>query len=337
MSITAPGTYNLYSNVDYVISTPYRLDGAVHLRGGRNVVWIGGHIHIPYQGAGPVAPANRRGLVISDIDDGGGDPVRYGYSPAGRIVHVEGLLIDGPDLAEGINTNAPKAVIQLQNIRVQDVHFRNSDDRDGTNGWAANHPDVLQTWGSQKELRVDGLTGTSAYQGLYLQEDSVDRVRGAMYMRRVNIRAYQQPGDDGQAYAGHRMLNWVGASIGTLYLDTGTVWVGHHSASGWNQASPNPSGTTSFWRTRYWSAASSTHVAEPPPGGAVFTDALGSPTSLTVGADATGTFARWSSSQVRNWQATGDGRVYSGTPAQGDYVPAASVGLRYVSPGYAAA
>jgi hypothetical protein len=336
VTIGGPGTYNLYSDVDYVVSAPSRIDGAVHLRGGRNVVWIGGHIHIPYQGPGPVNPANRRGLVISDIDDGGGDPVRYGYSRDGRVVHIEGLLIDGPDLADGINTNAPKAVVQLQNIRVHDVHFRNSDDRDGTNGWAVNHPDVLQTWGSQKQLRVDGLTGTSAYQGLFLREDSADRALGPMYLRRVNIRAYQHAGDDGYSYAGHRMINWLGSSIGTLHLDTGTVWVGHHTNSGWNQAKPNPSPTTSFWRVRYWNAATSTYVIETPPGGAVFTDALGTPTAITSGSDALGSWARWSSTQVRNWDSTADGRVYSGTPPQGDYVPAGTVGLGYVSPGYAA-
>lgn len=332
-TISAPGTYNLYSNVDYVISAPSTINGAVHLRGGRNVVWIGGHITIPYQGAGPVDPGARRGLVISDIDAGGGDPVKYGYS-VDRIVHVEGLLIDGPDLAEGINTNAPKATLQLQNIRVQDVHFRNADDRDGTSGWAKNHPDVLQIWGSQKELRVDGLTGSSAYQGIYLQEDSADRALGAIRLRRVNIRAYQSTGDDGVTYAGHRMLTWVGSSMGMLYLDPGTVRVTQHTNSGWNAAQPNPSPQTGFWRARYWNG--SQYVTETPPGGAVFTDGVGGSVSPTVGADAIGTYAYWGSAQVRDWGGIGLGRVYSGNSTQGDYVPAGSVGTAYQSPGYGA-
>ena len=333
LSITAAGTYNLRSDTDYVVSAPSRIDGSVHLRGGRNVVWIGGHISIPFQGTGPVGPSLRRGLTISDIDALGGPVATHGASRDGRVVHIEGLLIDGPDLTEGINTNAPKAVVQLQNIRIDGVHFRNSDDRDGTGGWTANHPDILQTWGSQKELRVDGLTGTSSYQGLFLKEDSPDSVHGPMWLRRVNLRSYEHTGNDGVAYAGHRMLSWYGKQIGTLHLDTGTVWVGHHTNSGWNASFPNPAGGSgTFWRDRYWNGTR--YVTEEAPGGASFGDALGNLRPERITEDGTGAYAQWSSAQVRDWSGQAHGRVYSGAPAGGDYVPEGLAGPSYRSPGY---
>ncbi len=334
LTLSSPGTYELRSDVDYVVSAPTRIDGPVHLRGGRNIVWVGGQIRIPAPGSLPASPASRRALVISDVDDLRGAPDRYGYSTPGRIVHVEGLLIDGAGLTEGINTNAPSAVVQLQNIRVNGVRFLSSDDRDGTQGWTKNHPDVLQTWGSQRELRVDGLTGTSAYQGLFLKEDAVDSVHGPVWLRRVNMRAVAILGNDGYSYAGHRMLSWYDGSVGQVHLDPGTVWVEHHAESGWNRAQPNPDPSTAFWRVRYWSATKSAYVTEPVPGGATFTDALGNTAPDATGVDTTGRYAAWTGAPVHDWIGSAPGRVYSGAPKDGDYVPASTVGTGYVSPGY---
>lgn len=333
LRLTKPGTYNLRADVDYVVSAPQRIDGPVHLRGGRNIVWIGGHIHIPRSGPGPIDSALRRGLVVSDIDAIRGGPAWYGRSVEGRVIHVEGLLIDGPDLAEGINTNAPTAVVQLQNIRIDGVHFRNSDDRDGTNGWRANHPDLLQIWGSQRELRVDGFTGSSAYQGLFLKEDAVDSRRGPIRLRRVNLVAYEHLGDDGYRYAGHRMLSWYEGWAGSLHLDEGTVWIASHPRSGWNRAVPNPRPDTDFWHSRYWSVGARAYIQEPTPGGATLADAVGNVAPMT-GRTALGPYVQWSTPQVRNWDGNAPGRIFGGTPPQGDYVPSGAAGTTYRAPGY---
>jgi hypothetical protein len=331
--IDRPGTYSLASDVDYVVSSPSVINGAVHLQGGRNIVWIGGHIRVGDQGAGPVAAAARRGLVVSDHDDLRGNPRTYGYSKRGRIVHLEGLLIDGYDLAEGINTNAPSAIIDIENVRVEGVHFRNSDDRDGVLGWSKNHPDALQTWGSQQELRIDGLTATSAYQGIFLKEDAPDSVRGPVWMRRVDVRAVEHTGDDGTSYAGHRMFSWYGGSVGTIHLDADTVRVQANGNSGWNEAIKNPApGSGTFWRGRYFSTALSRHVDEPPPGGATFSDALGNERPL-VTSDGSGTYAQWSAGVV-DWSGKQPGRVYQRIAGAPDNVPSGTAGIGYRSPGY---
>ena len=65
-------------DTDYYIIAPDTITGALHLRGGRNVVWIGGHIQIDIENASsPTPPAtSRRGLVISDAVNGASKP-RY--------------------------------------------------------------------------------------------------------------------------------------------------------------------------------------------------------------------------------------------------------------------
>jgi hypothetical protein len=61
-----------------------------------------------------------------------------------------------------------------------------------------------------------------------------------------------------------------------------------------------------------------------------------------TGTDTTGTFASWSADAalsdgrpaVRDWAGTSPGRVYSGAPNGGRYVPLDTVGLNYTSPGH---
>lgn len=161
------GTIRLAPRHDYriVLGEPLREVGGLRIVGGRNVVLVGGHITIPRAGPGASA-GDRRGLLISGQTG---------------TVHVEGLLIDndGGDLSEGIDIAAPRAVVQIQNTRVAGIHAR-----DGKR-FTDNHPDVIQTFGGVRELRVNRLTGTTTYQGLFLRGDSgpVGRVE----LSKVNI------------------------------------------------------------------------------------------------------------------------------------------------------
>jgi hypothetical protein len=329
------GTVNLASDVDYLIVAPTVRTQALHIRGGRNIVWIGGHIRIADQPQ--FAPAtSRRGLVISDATDGS--------SQEGRIIHLEGLLIDGNDLSEGINTNAPSAIVQLQNIRVELVSIKGADDRDGTGGYTSrSHPDIVQLWGSKRELRIDGLTGRSNYQGLFLNEDTTARRRGPNLFRRVNIELVETMGEDGFRYAGQRGYTWTPEASGRQFIDEGTVWVQHHRNSGWTSSG-------SFRRAAFRDSSGKL-VAEPVLGTSVFGDNLHpatrnpAPYTLQLASDHLGTFGYWSDAAtvniepgvpaVRDFTGTRPGRIYAGRPPHGDYVPLGSVGIGYSSPGYA--
>lgn len=86
-------------------------------------------------------------------------PTRAEAAEPDRHRPVEGLHISGADLAEGIQLDQRRgAIVQLQNIRVDTVH--------GTQ--QGHHADVLQTWAGPRQLRVDGLTGSTGYQGMML-------------------------------------------------------------------------------------------------------------------------------------------------------------------------
>lgn len=140
--------------------------GQVGFIGGRNWRLIGGHISIPMQSGNPPGITPRTGLKLYD---------------ATGTMHIEGLLIDGPDLSEGIQTDTPDAYVQLQNVRVVDVHARDQV------GFTDNHPDVVQTYGNAKELRIDRLTGSSDYQGIFVKAD-FSFPQGPAIIKNCNIR-----------------------------------------------------------------------------------------------------------------------------------------------------
>jgi hypothetical protein len=181
---------------DYEITmpgAPLTGSGGLTIVGGRNVVLRGGHISIPWQGPAPAAQS-RRGLYLKGQTG---------------VVHVEGLRIDGPDLAEGINLDQRAgAIVQLQNIHVGEVRARDLVKFTDT------HPDVIQTWGGPEELRIDGLTGTTSYQGLFLAPTQYDKTATTRLadISRVNIR-----GTSTSAY-----LLWQASSFPMRIRD---VWV----------------------------------------------------------------------------------------------------------------
>lgn len=228
------GTFQLEASKDYRITAPSRIGRPVSLVGGRNIVWVGGAIRIDDQGSAAVGDHTRRGLTVSD---GAGSLVQ------GRVVHLEGLRIDGTDLDEGIDVATPSAVVRIANTEIYGVHFRGSDDRDGTGAYVGggNHPNALQTWGGFKELWIDGLAFTHSYEGLRLQNDKTS-YQGPVHLRRVSMQAIGTASPEGITYYGHTNLAWardVGRA-GKLYVDNGTVFSQSHPNSGWVAATPNP-------------------------------------------------------------------------------------------------
>jgi hypothetical protein len=147
------------------LTAPVRAVGGLVIHGGRNVMLVGGRITIPNAGPSPT-PQERRALYL-DGQTG--------------VVHLEGLLVDdsGGDLPEGIQIAAPRAVVQIQNVRMEGVHARDPV------GFSDNHPDLIQPGGGVRELRVHRFTGTTAGQGFFLRGDRAPI--GRVQLSEVNI------------------------------------------------------------------------------------------------------------------------------------------------------
>jgi hypothetical protein len=189
-----PNALHLDPERDYIIELPNEpLRRGINLSGGRNVVILGGEIDIPWQGAAPSIAA-RRGLHLTS---------------ATGTIHVEGLLLRGDDISEGIQVNAPAAIVQIQNVAVLDIRARDQV------GFTDNHPDLIQSYGNARELRVDRFTGSTDYQGFFFQADFYGPQHGPIRLSRVNI--------TGRSTA--RYLLWFApvAGSGDVILDD--VWL----------------------------------------------------------------------------------------------------------------
>jgi hypothetical protein len=307
------GTLELDDDRNYRLIPPASpIEGHTDVRGGGNIVTMGGHCHIPDQGYGASA-ISRRCLTLRD--DGG--------ETSGRIVHIEGWYADGPDLTEGINLATPSAVVQIQNVRIERVVARGYEDLADLNAYdgKGSHPDVLQPFGGAKEIRIDRFTGRSGYQHLWLRWNPPKDppVHDKKYFfRRVNTEAVSYvAADDGKTYYGHSGWGWYRYESPRLFLEDGTVWHKHHPLAS----------TATFkgsFQNKEWTVDRDPDY-EP-----------------QIAADATGTYGYYRDEAtnangrpaVRNFDDSAPGRVYSGIPPGGDYVPKGSVGIGYASPGY---
>jgi hypothetical protein len=124
---------------DYVVSVDPGgggIPGGLSISGGHDVVVDGGHIEVP-DAAGGLTLKGQTG-----------------------VMWVHDLRISGPELMEGIDLDQrqPDATVVLRNVLVDAVHGSE----------AANHADLLQTWAGPARLLIDGFTGTTDYQGLFL-------------------------------------------------------------------------------------------------------------------------------------------------------------------------
>jgi hypothetical protein len=156
---------DLESSQDYVLKMPARKKaGHLRIAGGRNVVLIGGWSTMP--------AGRERGEVnflVLDKPD----------TIIGRIVHIEGVKIDGSGggSSDAFRINAPRTIVQLQNIRATGIIFDTK---------IRQHSDLVQTGGGCRELRIDRFTGSSQFQGFYLAQDKGPN--GRLDLRHVNLR-----------------------------------------------------------------------------------------------------------------------------------------------------
>lgn len=163
---TLGATYNLDPGKDYIMKMPSTpvTRGKVSIVGGRNIHIIGGEFNI--QGQPNNATISQRTMFL--IKDSTG------------IVHIEGILGRGEDLSEGIQIDADNAIVQIQNVRIEHIHANDQV------GFTDNHPDLIQTYGGVKELRLDKFTGSTDYQG-FLMQPEYNSHQGPTRIKRTNI------------------------------------------------------------------------------------------------------------------------------------------------------
>jgi hypothetical protein len=160
---------HLNDSRDYVLKMPaVKKLGPLFIRGGRNVRIIGG-----------VMSTKVKGPNIVIMDDSG--------THVGRIVHIEGMVINGTSMvpSDGIKIKAPKTIVQLEKDRIIGLW--------GT--LAGYHADVVQPGGGVRELRIDGLTGSSHYNNFYFRRETnpLGPPIGRVIIRNANMFGYSNP------------------------------------------------------------------------------------------------------------------------------------------------
>jgi hypothetical protein len=142
---------------DYRLQIVEPLKRELWIEGGRNVVVVGGQVTLDQLGAD------------TSYQDNTGIKVRFG-DPSG-VVHLEGLLVDGPYLVDGIAI-ATSRDVQIQNVRVERAY----------DNVKTAHADCVQVQQGVGDLRLDRFTCTTEHQGIFL-----DGSIGSVDLRRVNL------------------------------------------------------------------------------------------------------------------------------------------------------
>ena len=275
-TLSNPVTYRVSGTPTAIKAAPgqdsiVRFAGPVNrrldLEGGRNWVIVGGEINIdrPWDKL-----EDRNAIHVNN---------------ATGVVHIEGVFMHGAYINDGIKACTPDAVLQIENDRVVDLRGTQS-------GY---HADVIQPYCGFKELRVDGLTGYSQFQGVMFKAD-----RGSWRtttLRRVNLVGIApQDGylinvvsgccnDDGNSYVTGPIL------LSDVYVSPD---VSHHDGTLSGNICP---------------AATFTFGTDPATGREYAEHKTGVSPQMT-------------------------GRIWRGRPASGDYVPAGVAGVGYVAASY---
>jgi chitodextrinase len=171
-------TPSLSSSNDYRIHLPnVPLQGGLQIRGGRNVIIIGGEIDLTV----PCSDASSacRGIYISRRN-----------GPSGQIF-IEGVWIHAPQ--QSTQSTSDGIAVDDSSSLPTDITLEN-DRIDGISGCEAggNHSDIIQTWyAGNAHVNIDHFTGVSNCQGLQIDPDlawAVDGTYAAGYdIRNTNL------------------------------------------------------------------------------------------------------------------------------------------------------
>jgi hypothetical protein len=196
---------SLNQNQDYILQCPsggLTLPAALNIAGGHNVV-----------------------LENCDVELSNSDwAAKFSYQSG--TLWVEGVHFGGAQLTGGVQFQEPGATVVLRDILFDTVYGSQS----------TNHAELIQTWAGPARLLIDGLTGSTTYQGLFLlpNQDYTGPPPTVVDLRHIDI-------DDSQgAYA-----LWLGDVTGSPSNDaSGAILT-------WNVEDvyvvPNPARTWPGW------------------------------------------------------------------------------------------
>jgi hypothetical protein len=175
---------------DYRLNITEKLTGrpGLWIEGGHNVVVVGGHIEMNTAGT-------------SSYWDRTAVKVRFSTG----VVHLEGLLIDGAYLSDGIAAAAPSATLQVENVRVDYAHATGDE-----------HPDCLQAQAGVGALRIDRFSCRSELQGFFL--DDTPAAVGPCDIRNTDI-----VGKPGKYLLWQTSKNFP-ISLSNVWVYTGSPW-----------------------------------------------------------------------------------------------------------------
>ena len=171
---------------DYVLNMPPDgLHGTLEIDGGHNVTLIGGSVIVP-------STANQ-----TDNGKDNTDTAIYIRHSTGTI-HIEGVLIkaDHNVQYDGIDINAPKATVQIENVRVENIY----------GSATTEHADVIQPWGGVHLLEVDNLTADGDYQGLTINPNPASVTAD---IRNVDLTADPRPAALAAHTSGGGIMLWL--------------------------------------------------------------------------------------------------------------------------------
>lgn len=155
---TGSPTTGLDNTRDYLILLPVGRTRTLEINGGRNVIALGLSSALGVQ--------TDAALIITDNSTNGAAKPQEG-----RIVHIEGALIQNPHELQfdGFDYDCPSAIVQFVNIRCLNLeggnHTTEEYEREGVKYKYA-HADISQNQGGAQQVRYDHISGTCDYQGI---------------------------------------------------------------------------------------------------------------------------------------------------------------------------
>lgn len=207
-------------------------------------------------------------VVIQDCDfEVNADWVAYLHNTAGTL-WVDDVHFGGTNLTGGVQLQEPGATVVMRDVLFDTVY----------GSYATDHAELIQTWSGPSRFLVDGLTGSTTYQGLYLLPNQwyTGPAPTLWDFRNIDI-------DDSQgAYA-----LWVSDQDGSFPLSLQNVYVVPNPARTWRgwwlwgfDGQDSNTAGVGTWAGVIAGAPASGHYVQAIPGGATGVDDGLSPAAL---------------------------------------------------------